>query len=502
MAYPVYAVSVGGSSVQVKPGTLSMTSVANGRDTVTATLLSWDGSLAPAFGATVTVTEDATTIFGGVLLRVTRAGVAGRGVKPTELAIEASGYKSYAERRYVTEEIPTGSVKAALQVLDDYLTPYGVSLDAAQATGPTIEALSFNHLLLSECLSQISALSGWVWEIDAAKKLRMFDPASTAAPWNVTAGDGHILGDVVVEPSQVPYANRVYLSYGASTNGLVARSDTFTGNGSATSWTLSYQLVSSTGYVTVNGVAETLGTGATWTYNAATNAITRTSPVTNGHAIVIGYNTQFPQVVQVDDAAEQAAVGLWEAIAPDQPNVSDADVAESIAQAFLDISVARPRTVRFQTGYTGEIKPGSTLTITLPLRGLTGTWMVTEVAARNTTGNLVRRFVTAVEGTTFAGTWRQAGSPSGPFGPRVTSAPTPEVTQIVGQTGPQGPTGATGATGSAGAKGDKGDKGDPGDDGTVITEYPGETTSLWLMEGGGVNTVTLSFTNGILTGIS
>jgi hypothetical protein len=428
----------------LKAGSLSFTRVANGPGSLSAIVQSPDGTFRPSFGSEIKVYQDSTAIFGGNILSPRERGHNGQTGTAIETSIEAACFFGYADRRFATEEIVAGTTKAALQELDDYLAIYGVTLDGSQVNGPSLDALSYDKRSVREALQEIARLSGYVVEIDATKTLRAFDPATTSAPYNVAEGDLTLVGDVTVDPPPVEYANRVYLSFGS--NGIVTKTETFTGDGSSTDFELGYTYVGHTrGVVNVNGVDETFGTGATWDYDATTNTIERTSAVTNGHVITFVYNAQFPSIAQVDDSGEQTDVGLWERWAPSEPAVFDLDVAESLAQAELDLRVARPRLVRYRTRRTDVIKPGMSQTVTLPLRDVSGTWTISEVRAM-AVGNLrIEYEVTAVEGTAFAGTWRDRRR-GGATTPIVTPTPEP----IVGEPGPQGATGASGSNGTNG----------------------------------------------------
>lgn len=396
---------------QARPtlGTLRIGAAANARNTLAMTVASTTATYWPTLSSEIVVYEDATRLFGGYLTVGRTAGYQRMGLTPLEHDLEAASFDGYAERRYVTETIAGGTLKSFLQTLDNYLTPYGVTLDAAQVNGPTLSAATYDTRLLKDVFDELALLSGYVWEIDASKTLRMFQPSATAAPFNLAAGDLSTVGDVEVAPSQTAYANKVYLKIGTPV--VVEKTETFTGTGAQSAWVLTYPLVLSRGYITVNGVFETLGIGATWEYTAATNTITRTAAVTNGHSIVIIYDAQFPMTLTAEDTAEQTARGLYE-VALSAPEVFDATVGQDLADQALAVRLLRPRTVRYTTLRTGDIKPGQTQTVTLPTRDLTGTWTLTDVLTEQVGLRTVRR-ITAVEGTTFTGTWRDRTTTAG-----------------------------------------------------------------------------------------
>lgn len=213
---PTYAVTIAGASKQIQEG-WTLRETVNGRNVLSFGVRSGDGTYRPALNAAVVLIEDAVTIYGGNIDRPSERGFAGHGGTAMETSCSAVDFNALADRRIINAIIPSQSLKATLQAIEPFLTPYGVALDAAQATGPTLPALAWTFLRVDKILDQLSELSGYIWEIDYTKTLRMFLPSSTPAPFNVVDGDGNATGDVVVEPSRNEYANSVWIVGGGST---------------------------------------------------------------------------------------------------------------------------------------------------------------------------------------------------------------------------------------------------------------------------------------------
>src|SRR5678816_3593853 len=102
-------------------------------------------------------------------------------------------------------------MKAQLQQLvDDYLDLYGVTLDASQVTGISLDEVTYDYRQITEVLNDIATLTGFVWEIDYDKILRMYEPGTVDAPFDVITGDGHAIGDIRVDQgARTSYANPV-----------------------------------------------------------------------------------------------------------------------------------------------------------------------------------------------------------------------------------------------------------------------------------------------------
>ncbi len=102
-------------------------------------------------------------------------------------------------------------------------------LDPDQVDGPSLPELVYTYSKLADVLGQFSTLSGYVFEVDYDKILRMFSPGSLAAPFNIAAGDGNIQGDVTVETSRITagqnYANRVIVKAGTPEVPIIAEAN-------------------------------------------------------------------------------------------------------------------------------------------------------------------------------------------------------------------------------------------------------------------------------------
>ncbi len=436
-----YVLTVAGTTKAIQPG-WSMSETVNGRATLQCEILSTAGTYRPAIGAEVILTEAGTTIFGGYVDAPAEQGIGASGDTAITTRISCVDYNSLADRRYVIDGgFPSGyTMLQCITSLAGYL-PAGFAVDASQATGSSLTAAIVYDVkavsaILDELAVVFSGLSGTshIWRIDpATKKLRMYSVGTFTAPVNITEAARYVEGDVTVEPTRADYANRILLLAGTGTSEVT---DTFTGNGVTTAFTLTYDLSSNRGYVTNGGVNETLGSGATWSYSAG--VITRTSAPANGNAISITYIAQFPYRAQADDAGEQATNGLWEKVLL-APDVFSATIAEAMAEGYLDRTTTTSQTVRYTTRQTG-IKPGQTQTITLTKRNLSGTFLITDVTTQDMGGNLVSRTITATSGSVYLGSWRDDVSSGGSSSSGTTVGAT--VTIVSG--------GGAGGTGTAG----------------------------------------------------
>lgn len=400
-----WSATIGGNAVSILSGSLEIRRRLGDIDTVTCVVDSLDGLDRYDVGLDLVITRDTTDEFGGVIEAVGERGLSGNGATSAiRQTVSGAGYNILIDRRVLNITLAAGTLKSQLQTLDDYLAAYGVTLDAGQANGPDMPAIGLPWKTLREAFTVLQQISGWVVEIDPDKTLRMVEPSSNAAPFNVAANDTtYVIGDIAVQPSQEEFANSILLLAG---EGLHEVTDAFTGDGTTTAFTLRYSVASTRGYVTVNGVTETLGdSGATWILSQSGGVwtITRSSAPTNGHAISIAYTAYFPVLAVANDYPDVASRVEKFIFAKD---VFDIDLAQAMADAALARYNQRPRIVSYVTRTHG-LKPGMTQTIVEPKRDLNGTFLITDVTVRHLVGEIVEYAVTLIEGTVALTTDRE-----------------------------------------------------------------------------------------------
>jgi len=409
---PSYVFTRNGGAANIRPN-WTITEAANGRNRMDFAVHSLDGSVRYANDDEVILTEDGTRIFGGLVDRPAERGFGGSGAASAiEQALGAVDFNVYPSRIAVSADTdqPSESLQARLTWIAGLMAAQGVTLDAGQAVGPTLPAASYTAgQFLIDVLAETVALAdgtgatSWVWNIDYSKVLSAVEAGTAAAPFNLADGDGQVVGDIEVEqPRSTDYANYIRLLGGAGTRDVT---DAWTGDGSTVTFALTYTLASGYGYVTCAGVYETLGTGATWEYDSATNSITRTSAPGVGAAISMTYVAQFPKAVTADGgvAAANRVQKVYTA-----PEVFDVVVMQALADSYLTRDMASPKTVRYTAAWDKtDLHPGDTQTITSAKRNLSGTHLITEVRIVKQDRQLVHREVTAVSSTRLPSTLRE-----------------------------------------------------------------------------------------------
>ena len=412
-----YTVTIAGSSKTIQPNWV-ISEVMNGIETFSCEVVSVAGTYRPAIDAEIIFADTGTTIFGGYIDKPSEYGTTGGvGVKSGAITtrISAVSYRALPARRLVTATIAAGNLKAALTTLVTYLSSYGVTLDGAQVNGPSLEELTYEDRRLDDILNELATVTGYVWEIDFSKVLRMYSAGSSSAPFSITTSNRKAIGDVFVDQgNRQNYANRVIVRAGHDTKNV---DQSFTANGSDTSWTTDLPATVDWPIFVLNGSPVPIGpyepgnASSLWSYqwDPDTHTIYQRSgdtAATVGTTLQIFYTAQYPFRVTVEDTGEQASHGIWETVI-DAPDAFTLAQATDVGTGFLAQVKFSPVTVRYVTRDSG-IHPGQSQTITLPARNLSGSYLITEVQTRaeKATTSAVFRTVTAVSGSVFPGSWR------------------------------------------------------------------------------------------------
>lgn len=394
-----FTLTINGVEKRLRSGSLDIYRQMNGRATAGFAIMSKDQSYRPPLNATVSIDVEGATIFGGLITIPREKGLLG-GVKPDIVThVTAGDFNIYADRRFINETIPSGTLKAFLTVVVSYLSGYGVTLDPSQVDGPTLPELVYNYRRASDALNEAMSLTAqfgdqYVWEIDADKVLRAYQPSTVAAPFDLVAdGNGAVrvvIGDIEVEQNLENYANSIIVKVAPVTE--VGHIETFEGDGVTSTFTLTYTLTKPYGIIHVyelDGVTpaggETFGippdAPLQWEYDPDTNQITRTIGPTDATKIYsLTFDGTFEATGLAQDAGGIATYGLIEKVILVE-EVPEGTTAQSLAEGYLAQSLPIHHIIRYKTLHHG-LAPGQTQTITVPARDLNGTAIITAVRMR------------------------------------------------------------------------------------------------------------------------
>lgn len=395
-----YTVTIGGVPHDIQVG-WTLTETVNGRSKFTADVVSLRATYRPVIGDEIILTENGVRIFGGIIdTPVERGFGKGYGIVTR---ISAVDFNALADRRHVIGgKIPAGYTLAQGLAIMLTILP-GVTMDPLQVNGPALPLIEYGEMSVTEVFNQFSVITGYIWNIDYNKRLRMYAVGDVVAPMNLTTASGVIIGDVEVETSREGYANCIIVRAGTGTSEITESLTSTDG----LHFPLRYRLYSHRGYLSVGSGGglhtETIGDAAPhWVYDAATNMMVRATATVE--PVSITFIASFPFTAVANDFAQQATEGIQEKVI-DAPDVFSADVAQAMAEGYLVRSTDVLQTVRYSTRALG-FHAGQAHSMVIPERNIIGTFLITDVTTSNPADDLVIRSITATGGALYHGSWR------------------------------------------------------------------------------------------------
>lgn len=514
---PTYTLEIEGVERNVQLGSFNLRRPASGIHSFVCDIASADGSYRPSVEEDVAIYEDdgsspVTQLFGGLILKTRE-----RAQETTGAAIlteiQASDYSILAQRTVITEAtLAAGTLKSQLQTLvTNYLSTQGITLHASQVDGPSLEAVVFDGQTGSDVLSALALSAEMVWRIDHDKVLRVFVPGTETAPFDLTESnrsEQSVVGDLTVERSHADgYATRIIVKFGT---GTALQTETFTGDGTTTSWTTDIaadpshevgvitriiDIVSSSvadptvittsqahGFnptgdrarikdhagstptidptvdrpitaltpttfsikvnVTVGGTGGTVrdtvplgpyrpDLGEDSPFKFQWDPITHTvyqrpgdDPIPSGTRLELTYNAQYPATEIVTGSPPGTIDKVIEA-----PEAFTRDAARAIGEAELARSSSDLIRVEYRTQGGIGLAPGQVQSITESYRNLNHSCLITEIASRDISANLLEHTVQLIANDLFVPSWRKVyedwlGGGSGAGGGTATTVTT------------------------------------------------------------------------------
>lgn len=402
---PITSFTVDGVEVNPLFETLEIRETVGGTSNLSCDIIS-EGSPVQRFAVhdVIAVQEDGVSIFAGIVTRTRERGFGApniyddSGAPQIVTTITADDYSRLADRVLVTETVADGTALETFltTLVDRYFDQFGVTLDGAQVTGPSLPAMSFDLKRGSEVLQALADATSYLWRIDYDKTLRMWQEGDLAAPFDIDEFDDppQWTGDVEVETVLGDdYANRVTVVSDPISE--VGRKETFPGDGVTDTFTLNYTLTKHYGIIHIyelDGITpaggETFGfpgEGAVqWEYDQPTNTITRTIGPTDATKI---YSLTFDGVFQAnasaEDAGEIAANGLYEHIER-RNDISSNAAAQDLSDALLAERLQSGEQIAvYETRVTAPLlRAGQQQAITATARDLSGDFIIRDLRVR------------------------------------------------------------------------------------------------------------------------
>ena len=388
---------VGGTQVNVMAGTLNVTNQIGQRSTGGIGVWGPLGTLWQ-YGTQVQVYDSTSAlVYSGFVHRdkASRAPGARQGVGYLEHDLELMDNCYKADKRviwYSNTNVSAGSIVKDL--VNKILAQEGVSYTSASiATGVTVPEVIWNGKTISYCLNWLAKNSGYWWNIDINSVLWFQPYVGLPAPYAIDGTQVDSYNNLSVTAGNEMFVNTQYTKGGFNEKGTKAAplDETFKGNGTTRSFTLSYQ-VSRIFQVKLNGVdvtALSLTKGSTGGefYYAPSDAViaqdTSYPVLTSTDTLEVKYAGRVPAIGKAQSAKlittqkareSGSGSGIVENVYSDT-KVHTVSSALEIASALLAHYGADMTVLEFDTLQTGFME-GQMLTVTLPDFGLTNAVML------------------------------------------------------------------------------------------------------------------------------
>jgi hypothetical protein len=285
---------------------------------------------------------------------------------------------------YVTGTPPLDTVtgdyvytRQRLATTDPSVTPYVLDFTISTANpdinqGTLIPSITYDHTLVSANFDDLAKQSNFSWYINNREVIFRL-PGAVPSPWVIQSAlnglpswiepDSNL---IVTQANNALYRNRQILT---NVIGTGVFSNTFVGDGSSTSFTLSYPIaVGTIPTITLDGVVQTVAlkgtTGSQWYYAEGDLVIAQDASGTVITAIdtlvVSPYTGTFTMTVTVDNTTAQATLALAEGASGIVEEVEDVSklnmyypAALTYAQQLLARYCLTGRTIVFKTYRNG-----------------------------------------------------------------------------------------------------------------------------------------------------
>jgi hypothetical protein len=279
--------------------------------------------------------------------------------------------------------------------------------------GPTITKAVFNYVTVTQALDELSEISGYCWYIDYSKDMHFHDRLKIGAPFSLTDSSNNFR-NLTVRKTRNDYRNKQYFRGGKDTSS--AQTESFIGDGTRKTFTLSLPCAKVPTSVTVNAAAKTIGiyqveTGKDFYWQEDSFNITQDSGgavLTNIDTLAVTFQGYFPIIYEnflessiTERQSVEGGTGIYESVVTDQSiNTSDA-VAERTS-ALLRKYGTIPEVIEFETDNDG-LKSGQLITITLTKHNIDSAYLIQRVTIQDITKDVLRYKVTALSGENIGG---------------------------------------------------------------------------------------------------
>jgi hypothetical protein len=272
-------------------------------------------------------------------------------------------------------------------IVEDFSGPGITTNNVEDDASAVITSIVFNNVPPSEAIQQIADLFGKEWYVDEEGDIHFFSKLSEAAPFNLTDTNGKASFDSIEIVKDYTQIRNSVLVEGGEELSQSEESDSFLGDGTTHTFSLSRKYADIT--VEVEGVPQTVGIANINTfadkdvlYDFALRSLqfNPSSPPAGGDEIVVSGKYYFAIMVRFRESSSISIYGEKQFFIQDSTLKSRSD---AIARASAELA-AYARNVNegsFET-YEAGLKPGQKIRITSTIRGIDEDFVIQRVSGR------------------------------------------------------------------------------------------------------------------------
>lgn len=340
----------------------------------------------PVLGDDVTLYNNATKIFGGVVIS-TKDEIDGL---LKYFSVTCKDYTQVLDRLLVSANYTSKTVD---YIIDDIISRFTTGFTVVNVNCPiTIDTVSFNYVSVSQCLLKLTQLcgGGFDWYVDYDKDVHFFATAGVAAPFSLTDTSANFdFGTLTLQQDTSQLRNFITVRGGEEQGTAIENQQV--ADGKQRIFFVGYRLSSFLAYKALavsptTFVALTVGDDGKddpASYNCLYNAdkglliFPDASKPASGDVIKYTGIPNFPIIVQVQNSTSISTYGQYQSVIVDK-TITSKDAAIKRANAEL-LNYGLPITTGSFTTNTSGLKTGQTLSINSTIRGIVGSYKIQKI---------------------------------------------------------------------------------------------------------------------------
>ena len=333
----------------------------------------------PTPGDEIIVEEDATRIFGGVIVKIDKRTEGHATVRNT---ITCKDFAQYLNRQLVTERYENETLE---DVIDDIITNYTTGFKTNNVNGTlVVGTVAFNRITVTECLEKLARLTNYSWYVDYNQDIHFFQKNTTPAPFTLEDdNDTYIIDSLSITQDISQIRNKIFVR-GGDEQGNV-REEIYYGDSDQLNWPLANKFAEKP-TVLVAGVPQTVGIDylddeasfdCFWSFSQKYIRFKTSTVPGTGDEVSIEGIPLFAIIVNVPDPVSIGTYGVYEYSIRDTSIKSQ---SEAIDRAIAELS-AYADTINdgaFQT-YNSGLEAGQILTINSTIQGINEQFLIQKV---------------------------------------------------------------------------------------------------------------------------